>query len=83
MNAAALSTQPDTGEHEDMDSEWEGLNIVAACLVQHPPYVVPDDHKWHENAELLVGMRNALPELMRPARRGFAVEARASEQIGG
>lgn len=53
----------------------DGTQILAATLVQQPPYVVPTDKRWEENAALIVAMRNALPELLRLARIGLAAEA--------
>jgi len=78
MNAIGISTEPDTGEHEDMATfACPGPELLAACLIQAPPYVVPSDRKWHENADLIVAMRNALPELLRLARIGAAAKAKA------
>ena len=78
MGAVGISTTPDTGRHEDMRSgDWPGPELVAACLIQSPPSVVPSDNRWHENADLIVAVRNALPELFRLARIGAAVEQSA------
>lgn len=78
MNAIGISTEPDTGEHEDMATfACAGPELLAACLIQAPPYVVPSDRKWRENADLMVAVRNALPELLRLARVGAAAEAEA------
>jgi len=72
MGAYAVSTSPDTGACEDMRSgRWPGSEIVAACLIQSPPYAVPADDRYEENAELIAVMRTALPELLRLARRGL------------
>jgi hypothetical protein len=54
--------------------DWQGDHVIAACLVQSPPYVVPADDRWAENAALIAEMRNALPELIRLARIGLAQE---------
>ena len=75
MGAIAVSTQPDTGANEDMRSgTWPGSQIVAACLVQSPPYVVPGDDRHEENAQLIAAMRTALPDLLRLARLGLRRE---------
>lgn len=72
MSAIAVSTRPDTGVNEDMRSGiWPGSQIVAACLVQSPPYVVPGDDRHEENAQLIAAMRTALPDLLRLARLGL------------
>ena len=72
QGAYAVSTRPDTGASEDMRSgRWPGEEIVAACLIQAPPYVVPADDRFEENARLIVAVRNALPELLNLARLGL------------
>jgi hypothetical protein len=71
MGAIAVSTKPDTGDNESMRSkDWPGEEIVAACLIQSPPYVIPTDDRFEQNAALIVAMRNALPELIGVARIG-------------
>lgn len=68
MGAIAVSTRPDTGANEGMRSgAWPGAEIVAACLVQAPPYVVPQDDRYEENAQLIAAIRTALPDLLRLA----------------
>jgi hypothetical protein len=75
MGAIAVSTHPDTGANEDMRSgTWPGSQMVAACLVQSPPYVVPGDDHHAENAQLIAAMRTALPHLLRLARLGLRQE---------
>ena len=75
MGACAVSSRQDTGQNESMRSgAWPGEEIVAACLVQSPPYVVPADDKHEENAKLIAAVRTALPELLRLARMGLAPE---------
>ena len=75
MGAVAVSTKPDTGNNEGMRSgQWPSQEIVAVCLIQQPPYVVPDDGQYDENAELIAAVRNALPELLRLAKLGLASE---------
>lgn len=77
MGAYAVSTRPDTGASEDMRSgSWPGHEIVAACLVQSPPYVVPEDDRYEQNAMLIARTRSALPELLRLARFGLERGAR-------
>jgi hypothetical protein len=50
---------------------WPGDEIVAACLIQDPPYVIPADDRFEENAAMIAAVRSALPELIRLARRGL------------
>jgi hypothetical protein len=70
--AVSTSPGPSTGEDEDMRSgTWPGEDIVAACLIQSPPYVVPADDRFEENARLIAAVRNALPEPIRLARLGL------------
>lgn len=72
ISASAVSTSPDTGKNEDMRSgTWPGSEVVAACLIQSPPYAVPADERYEENAKLIAAMGTALPELLRLARRGM------------
>jgi hypothetical protein len=69
MGAVAVSTRPDTLKHEAMrNGGWPGEEIVAACLIQQPAYVVPADDRYDENAALIAALRNAAPELLRLAR---------------
>ena len=65
MGAIGISTQRDTDREIDMDDV--GTEMIAATLIQAPPYVLPRDGRWVENAQLIVAMRNALPELLRVA----------------
>ena len=70
--AIAVSTRLDSGLNEDMRSgSWPSEEIVAACLIQNPPYVVPADDRFAENAAMIAAVRSALPELIRLARRGL------------
>lgn len=72
MGAYAVSTSPDTGANEGMrPGTWPSSEVVAACLIQSPPYVLPADDRHEQNAELIASMRTALPELLRLARRGM------------
>ena len=76
QGAVAVSTRRDTGRDEDMRSgSWPTSEIVAACLIQSPPYVAPADDRFEENAALIAALRNALAELIRLARVGLASEA--------
>jgi hypothetical protein len=75
MGAVGISTEPDTGKQEDLPSfDYPEPNLLALCLLQWPPHVIPRDRKWDENADLIVAMRNALPELIRLAHIGAAME---------
>ena len=72
MGAYAVSTHPETGNSEDMRSgSWPSSEIVAACLIQSPPYVTPADDRYRENAMLIARVRSALPELLRLASLGL------------
>ena len=72
MNAIGIATTPDTGRHEDMAAfDWPEPELLAATLIQAPPYVVSADQLWHENAALIVALRNVLPELLELARAGL------------
>ncbi|MBO9711436.1 hypothetical protein [Sphingomonas sp.] len=76
MGALAVALTPDTGLSESMRAgDWPGEDVVAACLIQSPPYVVPADDRFEDNAKLIAAMRNALPELLRLARMGLKAEA--------
>lgn len=75
MSAVTVSTAPDTGRDESMRAGgWPGGDIVAACLIQAPAYVVPRDERYDENAALIAAVRTALPELLRLARLGLAAD---------
>ncbi len=72
MGAIAVSTHPDSGASEDMRSgTWPSSQVVAACLIQSPPYVVPGDDRQEENARRIAAVRTALPDLLRLARLGL------------
>jgi len=72
MGAYAVATTPDTGANESMRSgAWPSADVVAACLIQSPPYVVTADDRHEENAKLIAAVRTALPELIRLARIGL------------
>jgi hypothetical protein len=72
MGAIAVSTMPETGRNESMRSgSWPSSDVVAACLIQQPPYVLPEDDRFEENAALIAEVRTALPELLRLARIGL------------
>ena len=75
MGAIGIACELETGEHEDMATfGYPGPELLAATLIQVPPYVISKDQRWHENADLIVAMRNALPELLRLALIGQATE---------
>lgn len=57
MNLVAVSTYPDRERQE----RWPNFNqgeIVAATLVQTPPYVEVSDDRWEENARFIAFARN-------------------------
>ena len=72
--ATAVATQPNvSGDHDDLTmSTFHG--VVAATYLQHRDYVRPADDRGVENDELIATVRTALPELLRLARIGAAVE---------
>ncbi|CAH1667740.1 hypothetical protein [Chelatococcus asaccharovorans] len=75
MSAVVVATTADTEGGKSMRAgEWPSREVVAACLLQAPPYVVPGDDRYDENAALIAAMRNALPELLRLARLGLAAK---------
>lgn len=75
MGARAVSTKPDTGRNESMRAgTWPGAEIVAACLIQDPAYVVPADDRFEQNAAFIAAVRNAFPELVRLARLGLTID---------
>ncbi|WP_404336477.1 hypothetical protein AB2M62_19395 [Sphingomonas sp. MMS12-HWE2-04] len=78
MGAIGISTAPDDGEAPKMSTfHGPGPELIAATLIQAPPYVVSKDGRWEENARLVVALRNALPELLRLAAIGARLEADA------
>ncbi len=69
MGAVAVSRSPEAPDGQNMRAgTWPGADIVAACLIQSPPYAVTSDDRFEENAELIAEVRNALPELLRLAK---------------
>jgi hypothetical protein len=74
--ARAAATKPNTpGDNDDLtESTLHG--IVAATSLQHRNYVMPADGKGIENADLIAAVRTALPELLRLARSGLALDDR-------
>jgi hypothetical protein len=69
QGAVAISCKPDDGMVPSMRAgNWPGHEIIAACLIQSPPYAVVDDDKFEDNAELIAAIRNCLPELLLFAR---------------
>lgn len=72
--ATAVATKPSTsGDNDDLTSSADH-GVVAATYLQHRDYVMPPDNKGKENAELIAAVRTALPELLRLARLGAALE---------
>lgn len=71
-SATAVSTEPNESDDNDdlLDAAYHG--IVAATFIQNPPYVLPEDNRGRENAELIAAMRTALPELLRLAALGLS-----------
>lgn len=74
MGAVAVSTTPDTRADQSMRfGKWPSDEIVAACLIQQPPYVVPADDRYEDDAALIAAVRTTLPELLRLAKIGLNV----------
>ena len=74
QGAVTVSTRPDDprGAVKSMRAgTWPSEEVIAACLIQSPPYVDPADERYDENARLIAEMRNALPELIRLAKIGL------------
>lgn len=67
MSAISIDAYPS-------DVQNAGSEVIAATLIQQPPYVTPSDDKSIENANLIATVRNALPELLRLAAIGAAAE---------
>lgn len=74
MGATAIATEPNTSGDNDQLCDYWVHGVIAATLIQYPEYVIPRDGRDRENAELIVAMRNALPELLRLARIGAEAE---------
>lgn len=74
MGATAISTKPNTSGDNDHLCDYWVHGVIAATLIQYPEYVISSDGRDLENAELIVAVRNALPELLRLARIGAAAE---------
>jgi hypothetical protein len=74
MGAIAISTQPDVGDNEHL-VDGAIFGVVAATLIQDPPYIMREDEREKQNADLIAEVRTALPELLRLARIGAAREA--------
>lgn len=49
--------------------DWPSEGLIAGTLVQTPNLIAHSDRRWQENAELIVALRNAAPELIQLARR--------------
>ena len=69
MGAIAVGTEPDHGKNEAL-VDRAVFGVLAATLIQDPPYMMRADEREKENAELIAAMGNALPELLRLARIG-------------
>src|SRR3569623_394084 len=66
MGAITILTEAGRNRRAQYMTEVAG-EIIAACLVQHPQYVMPDGHDDIEDriAALIAASRTALPELVR------------------
>jgi hypothetical protein len=68
MSLIGISTQKDSGLGKRFGMMFDGKELLAATLIQHPRYVSSADEKWHENAEYIVAAANALPSLIEEIR---------------
>jgi len=68
MNLTAISTVPDTEQHE-VWPDFDHSEIIAATLVQAPRYVDVADGKWDENAAYIVQACNNAPAMAAKIRR--------------
>ena len=71
MSGVGIATTPDPLDGDALVGDWPDTGLVAACLLQSPPYIIPDDGLYHQNAELIAAMRNAMPKLLRLASIGL------------
>ena len=74
MGATAIATKPNTSGDSDQLCDYDVHGVIAATFIQYPEYIIPDDGRDRENAELIAAVRNALPELLRLARIGAESE---------
>lgn len=74
MGATAIATKPNTSGDNDQLCDYWVHGVIAATLIRHPEYVIPSDGRDRENAELIVAIRDTLPELLRLARVGAEAE---------
>ena len=77
MSAVLVTRNPDVGRIVSRDQEWEPDDVVAACLLQSHDVASSSDRCWDENARLIAGVRNALPELLRLAALGLKSETQS------
>lgn len=76
MGALAVVNSGDVIQNGSMRAgTWPSGSVIAACLIQSPPYVVPDDDRFEANARLIAELRNTFPELLRLARKALEAEA--------
>jgi hypothetical protein len=72
MGAIAVALTPDVEENASMRAgTWPSKDVVAACLIQSPPYATVHDDRFQENAELIALVRNSLSDLIKLARLGL------------
>ena len=81
MSAVLVMKNPAVGRCYDQgDGGWEAEDAVAACLLQHPEAVAPDDRRADGNARLIAALRNQLPALLELARRALATNAGSGQK---
>lgn len=81
MGAIAVATEPDAGNNEYL-VDGAVFGVLAATLIQDPPYIMREDEREEQNANLIAEMRNALPELLRLARIGLQHENATTSHPG-
>jgi hypothetical protein len=70
MGAVAVTTTlQTTGARSMRAGTWPSEDVVAACLVQSPPYATISDDKFIENAQLIAFMRNHIEDLIAIAKK--------------
>jgi hypothetical protein len=64
-NLVAVSTVDDPGDEGPRWPDFDGRDLIAGTLVQHPiPYVGIEDTRWDENAQFIAHARTDVPRLL-------------------
>lgn len=79
MGAVAISLSDRLSDDANMRTgTWPSDDVIAACLVQSPPYATIRDGKFEANAALIAEMRNNFAELLRLAKKGLELDRHGS-----